>query len=55
MSKLERNNPVGNSEEQIIEMREFISQVANEIIQKLKDTSGGIQIAQELFEVNFIN
>lgn len=39
------------TEEQIIEMREFISQIVNDLVHKLKERSGAIQILQELFEV----
>lgn len=54
LAKHDKVNQNVNSEEQIIEMREFTSQVANDIVQKLKDSSGGVQILQELFEVNLL-
>lgn len=34
-------------------MREFISQVVNDIVIKIKDNAGAVQILQELFEVRF--
>lgn len=45
----------GATDEQIVEMREFLSQVANDIVRNLKDTQGVVQIVQELLEVNYFN
>ncbi|VVC25742.1 Pentatricopeptide repeat,Tetratricopeptide-like helical domain [Cinara cedri] len=41
---------LNNTEEQIIEMREFISQLINGIVQNLKQNSGAVQITQEILE-----
>lgn len=43
-----------HTEEQITEMREFISQVLIDIVRNLKNTSGVVEIIHELLEVNFI-
>lgn len=43
-----------HTEEQITEMREFISQVLTDIVRNLKNTSGVVEIIHELLEVNFI-
>lgn len=51
--KQEKFNPT-NTEDQIIEMREFLSQVVNDIVRNLKNNVGVLQIVQELLEVNYI-
>lgn len=43
-----------HTEEQITEMREFISQVLIDIVRNLKLTPGVVEIVHELLEVNFI-
>lgn len=43
-----------HTEEQIIEMREFISQVLIDIVRNLKKSSGVVEIIHELLEVIFI-
>lgn len=43
-----------HTEEQITEMREFISQVLVDTVRNLKNTSGVVEIIHELLEVNFI-
>lgn len=42
-----------NTEEQIVEMREFIGQVTNDIVHNLKQNLGAVQNIQELLEVNY--
>lgn len=44
-----------NTEEQIVEMREFIGQITNDIVQNLKQSSGAVQKIQEILEVNYTN
>lgn len=51
LAKNEKFNSSANTEEQVVEMREFLGQVANSIIQNLKQNPGVVQIAQELLEV----
>lgn len=41
------------SEEQIIEMREFLSQILNDVVYNLKNSPGVVQVTQELLEVRF--
>lgn len=50
--KFDKN--VSHTEEQITEMREFISQVLIDIVRSLKQTPGVVEIVHELLEVNFI-
>jgi len=50
--KFDKNST--QTEEQIIEMREFVSQVLIDIVRNLKNTSGVVEIIHELLEVNFI-
>lgn len=44
-----------NSDDQIIEMREFLSQVVIDIVRNLKHSQGFVEIVQELLEVNCTN
>jgi len=50
--KFDKNST--HTEEQITEMREFISQVLIDIVRSLKQTSGVVEIVHELLEVNLI-
>lgn len=53
MAKQEGFKDTVKTEDQIIEIREFISQVVNDLVKNLKENSGAVQILQELFEVSF--
>lgn len=54
LAKQEKYTTV-NTEEQIVEMREFFGQVVNDIVRSLKQNPGAIQIVQELLEVIYID
>lgn len=51
LAKNEKYDPTANTEDQVVEMREFLGQVANDIIRNLKQNPGVVQITQELLEV----
>lgn len=51
LAKNEKFNPSVNTEDQVVEIREFLGQVANSIIRNLKQNPGVVQITQELLEV----
>jgi len=55
LAKQDKFNSNVNSEDQIIEMREFLGQIVIDIVQHLKQSQGVVQIVQELLEVNYIN
>lgn len=49
--KNDKFNSIANTEDQVVEMREFLGQVASGIIRNLKQNPGVVQITQELLEV----
>lgn len=53
LAKQEKFNGAANSEEQIVEMREFLGQFVIDIVRKLKDNPRIIPIVNELLEVNY--
>lgn len=52
--KQEKNYMNNNNEGQIVEIREFLSQVLNDIVYNIKKDLGSVQIIQEILEVNNI-
>lgn len=48
------NFNVTNSEDQIVEVREFFGQVLSDVVRNLKLQPGAVQITQTLLEVNYL-